>query len=203
MNFAVALLIVVANILGAGMILPQVLRVHQTRSTAGVSLSGTGVGIVMNLWWIVYGLEANIPGMIPVSVAGALLYTTIAVQSLRLIGIGAVRSIAKGILTYGAVPLAPYLFTDIRTLGLVIGLMYTVQFAPAALAAIATPNPVGVSMLTWTMALFEAVIWLAYGIITSDVALTVGGVGGSIMASVIIVQLTSNRSRPRRLLPVG
>ncbi len=203
MNFLVALLIVVANILGAGMILPQVLRVHQTRSTAGVSLSGTGVGIVMNLWWLVYGLEANIPGMIPVSVAGALLYTIIALQSLHLIGPGAARSIAGGILTYGVVPLAPYLFSDIRTLGLVIGLMYTVQFAPAALAAISTSDPVGVSMLTWTMALLEALIWLSYGIITRDIALTVGGVGGSVMASVIIVQLTSHRSRPGQLVPVG
>ncbi|NNF53642.1 MAG: hypothetical protein HKN03_04275 [Acidimicrobiales bacterium] len=202
MNFAVAFLIVLANVLGAGMILPQVLRVHQTRSTAGVSLSGTGVGIVMNLWWVVYGLEAGVPGMIPVSVAGSLLYATIAFQSLRLLGLDAARSIAKGILSYGVVPLGPYLLTDIRTLGLVIGLMYTVQFAPAAVAAVSTSDPTGISLLTWTMALLEAVIWLAYGIITRDIALTVGGVGGSAMASLIILQLTSHRGRSRRLVPL-
>lgn len=202
MNFAVAFLIVLANVLGAGMILPQVLRVHQTRSTAGVSLSGTGVGIVMNLWWVVYGLEAGVPGMIPVSVAGSLLYATIAFQSLRLLGLDAARSIAKGILSYGVVPLGPYLLTDIRTLGLVIGLMYTVQFAPAAVAAVSTSDPTGISLLTWTMALLEAVIWLAYGIITRDIALTVGGVGGSAMASLIIFQLTSHRGRSRRLVPL-
>ncbi len=196
MNIAIPFLVIIANILGTGMILPQVLRLHRTSSATGLSLPGTGVGIVMNFWWVVYALQAGVPGMIPVSVAGIFLYSIIALQCFRLVGGAALKSIVLGTLSIGAIPAVALLLADLPTAGLIIGLLYTVQFAPAAAAAITTPNPVGISMTTWSMALFEALIWLVYGQFTGDIALTVGGVGGSVMAGIIVVRLLSLRRVP-------
>ncbi len=196
MSYLLNFLLVVANVLGAGMILPQVLRLHRLRSTEGVSPVGIGVGVAMNLWWIVYGTQAGAFGIVPVSAAGVALYSTIAWQYLRLDGVGSLSPMALGFAGIGIVPLIPYLFVGIETAGLTIGLLYGVQFSPAAIAAIRTVNPVGVSAATWTMAWIEAAIWAVYGSRVADLPLILGGAGGTFMASVILVRLVA--TQPRR-----
>jgi len=195
MSFTLTFLLVIANVLGAGMIVPQVIRLRRLRSVDGVSASGTGVGIAMNSWWVLYGIQSGAYGIIPVSAAGAALYLVIALQLTGITGRTIVRPILTGAGVIGMVPLVPYLTSSLRITGLVIGLLYGVQFLPAALAAIQTWKPTGISPATWAMAWIEAVIWLVYGSSTSDPALIVGGAGGTLMASVILTHVAVTRRR--------
>ncbi len=206
MNYLLTLLVITANILGAGMIVPQVLRLRRDRTTEGVSAVGAGVGIALNLWWFIYGLQAEgAIGIVPVSIAGVMLYSTIALQLTKLDGRGQLSPIFGGFVGFGFIPLLPYLFIDLRTTGIALGLLYTVQFTPAALAVIRTTEPVGVSASTWTMGLAEALIWFIYGVIIGDPALTIGGAGGSFFSFVILVRLflvmrpLQDQKRRRRL----
>lgn len=203
MTFLLTFLVVVANVLGAAMILPQVLKLRRTGVSHGVSSVGVGVGIAQNLWWIAYGLQAEgALGIVPVSIAGAVLYSTIAAQLARIDGLTVFRPIATGFVGIGIIPLIPYVITNLETTGLVIGLLYGVQFAPAAVSAFRTLQPIGVSAATWSMALIEALVWFVYGLHSGDPALTVGGAGGSFMSAVILMRLAVIRPgrRPRLAL---
>jgi len=203
MSLVLNFLLIVANVLGAGMILPQVARLHRLRSTQGVSAVGIGVGIAMNLWWIVYGTQADAFGIVPVSAAGVVLYSTMAWQYAGLDGFSSLRPMIVGFAGIGIVPLIPYLLLGLDAAGLTIGLLYGVQFSPAALTALRTENPVGVSGATWTMAWIEAAIWVVYGSSVADLPLIVGGAGGTFMASVILVRLVSGRPRRQRANPLA
>ncbi len=198
MTYLLTFLVVVANVLGAGMIVPQVSRLRRTRVSLGVSAVGVGVGIAQNLWWVTYGLQADGAfSIVPVSVAGTVLYGTIAVQLARIDGLHVARPILTGFLGIGVIPLIPYVLVSLEAAGLVIGLLYGVQFAPAAVAAFRTRQPVGVSAATWSMAFIEALVWLVYGLYSGDPALTVGGAGGAFMSGVILVRLAAVRPRAR------
>lgn len=203
MDYLLTILLVAGNILGAGMILPQVLRLRGGNTTDGVSTVGVGVGIAQNLWWMIYGLQAEGAfGVVPVSVAGMVLYGTIACQIVRLDGWGRLSSILGGFAGIGVLPLVPYVLVDLQTAGVVIGLLYTVQFVPAAIAVMRTSVPSGVSASTWSMAWTEALIWFAYGLIIGDAALVIGGAGGSVLAGFILVRLLVPHSSNRQRLAV-
>ena len=47
-------MLVVANVMGAGMIVPQVARLNRLKTTEGISAAWIGVGLAMNLWpgWV-------------------------------------------------------------------------------------------------------------------------------------------------------
>lgn len=204
MDYLLVLLVISGNVLGAGMIVPQVLRLRQRSTTEGVSAVGVGVGIAQNVWWVTYGLQAEAAfGIVPVSVAGVVLYGTIAVQLIGIDGRSSVAPILGGLTGIGLVPFIPYLLANLHTTGVVIGLLYTVQFAPAAIAAVRTSDPVGLSAATWSMAWSEAVIWFAYGLIVGDPALAVGGAGGSLLAGIILVRVVTTRQPERRRLAVS
>ncbi len=195
MNYLLTFLIILANVLGAGMILPQVLRLRRASTSEGLSAVGVGVGIALNLWWVTYGLQADGAfSIVPVSIAGVILYTVITFQLVQLGTSEVLGPIAGGFFTVGVMPILPYLLVGLEAAGLTIGLLYGVQFAPAALAAMRSDRLVGVSTATWSMALVEAAIWLVYGLHIGDPALAVGGVGGSFMAGVILLRLRAVRA---------
>lgn len=203
MDYVLTFLVIVANVLGAGMILPQVLRLSRGGTADGVSTVGVGVGMAQNLWWVAYGLQADgAMGIVPVSVAGVLLYSTIGVQLVGLVGRRCMAPIIAGFAGIGIVPMVPYLLVDLQAAGLTIGLLYGVQFAPAAFAVARTREPVGVSAATWSMAWVEAAIWLIYGLTIGDSALALGGGGGSVMAGLILVRLAATRPQIRPRLAV-
>jgi uncharacterized protein with PQ loop repeat len=190
-------MLVVANILGAGMIVPQVVRLHRVRSAAGLSGTWVGVGIVMNAWWIAYALAESLWGVLPVSTAAVILYSVIAVQYALLVGRQAVRPLLIGIATLGVLPLPFLLVGGWSAAGIAVGLSYGLQFSPAALAAVRSRHLEGVSPTTWTMAWFEAAVWFAYGASIGDAALLIGGAGGALASGVILARLLHvGRSRP-------
>ncbi|MEL6983885.1 MAG: hypothetical protein AAFO29_15775 [Actinomycetota bacterium] len=191
----------VATVAGAGMIVPQVARLHRTGTTDGVSATWIGVGIAMNLWWLAYAVAIGRLGLIPVSVGGAALYGVMALQLVGLLGPSALGPVARGHLI-GLAPAAALVAGGWPAAGLTIGLLYGAVFAPAVWSALRSPSVAGISTVTWVLAWLEAVVWLIYGASTSDVALLVGGLGGTVMSSIILLRLGGARAwNPRR--PIG
>lgn len=126
-------MLVVANIMGAGMIVPQVVRLRRYRNTRGISASWIGVGLAMNLWWVAYGLASGLWGIIPVSAVAFLLYLVMTAQYAGINGTTSLRGCVTGMVGVGIVPLPALILDGWATAGVVVGLCYAVQFAPAAL----------------------------------------------------------------------
>ncbi len=204
MNLLLPALLVVATITGAGMILPQVLRVRKTKSLHGLSAAWIGVGLAMNLWWTAYAFAGNLWGLLPVSVLGFAFYAELARQFIRIRGSRSISLLARGGLSLGLVPIPFLVAAGWPGAGLAIGLCYGIQFLPAAAEAMRSAQVDGISPATWVMAWIEAVIWLVYGSSVGDPALLVGGGGGTLMASVILVRLLIvGRARPTQHAPVA
>ena len=178
-------LLVVANVAGAGMVLPQVLRLKRTGTAAGVSAAGAGVGIAMNLWWLAYGITQGLWGLLPVAGGAFALYLTMAVLLVRIAGRQAIGGIARGHLM-GVLPLMSLVGWGWGAAGLTIGLLYGAQFLPALMTAVRSPSLAGVSLTMWLLAWLEAAIWLVYGVQQDDIALILGGGGGSVVATLIL-----------------
>ncbi len=193
-------LLVIANVMGAGMIAPQVLRLHRLRSVAGLSGTWVGIGVSMNYWWSAYGFAESLWGILPVSITACVLYLVMAIQYFGIVGAAGTRVFLIGLLGFGAFPLPFLLLDGWETAGVAIGLCYAVQFMPAALSSVRSDDLTAVSPVTWSMAFTEAMIWVIYGLYTGDSALLVGGTGGSLAAGVIIVRLAWVSSAGTRLL---
>ncbi len=189
------ILLGVATVAGAGMIVPQVVRLHRTGLTDGVSPVWVGVGIAMNLWWLAYATALELWGLVPVSVGGITLYATLAVQLRRIEGRSAETAVARGHLI-GLLPLAGLVVGGWPGAGLVIGLLYGAVFAPAVLDALRAASVAGVSTATWLLAWIEAAVWVVYGLAEADLTLVFGGTGGTLMATIILVRLLSARATP-------
>lgn len=186
-------LLVVANVAGAGMVLPQVVRLKRTGTAAGVSAVGAGVGIAMNLWWLAYGIAQGLWGLLPVAGGAFALYLAMAVLLVRIAGRQAIGGIAQGHLM-GLLPLMSLVGWGWGGAGLTIGLLYGAQFLPALMTAVQSPSLAGVSLSMWVLAWMEAVIWLVYGAQQNDIALVLGGGGGSVVATLILACLAMRAS---------
>lgn len=184
-------LLIVANVLGVGMILPQAIRLRTHRCTAGVSGAWIGVGLTLNLWWLAYATQARLWGLIPVSAGAFVLYAVIAVQLLRIERRAALPQLLFGLFVLGGAPLPFLLLDGWSGAGVAIGLSYGVQFLPAAVAAYRSASVAGVSSATWVMAWIEAAVWLLYGIDSTDGALLLSGTGGLLVSSIILVLLAT------------
>jgi uncharacterized protein with PQ loop repeat len=195
-----SILLVIATVLGAGMIVPQVVHLHRRRDSSGVSGAWVGVGAVLNIWWVVYAIAAQRWGLLPVSVASTVLYAAIAWLLSRIDGIGGLDAVARGAIGVAVVPAIGLAAGGWAGAGIAIGLTYGVQFAPAALTAVRSATVSGISGATWLMAFIEAVIWFVYGTSLGDWALLIGGGGGALMASVILVRLAVGEGRVPRLV---
>jgi len=200
-SIVLSAMLVVANVMGAGMIVPQVARLNRLKTTEGISAAWIGVGLAMNLWWVGYGLANGLWGIIPVSVVAFALYLVMAAQFVALNGLGSLRSCARGAALLGLLPVPALVLSGWPTAGLVVGLCYAIQFAPAALAAVRYDQLEGVSPVTWVMAGTEAAIWLVYGFHQGDAALIIGGGGGLAMSCLILVRLTRHVAARRAVTP--
>jgi uncharacterized protein with PQ loop repeat len=196
----VTTMLVVANVMGAGMAYPQAARLVRRRSTAGVSGVWAGVSLSMNLWWLVYGVSQGLWGLVPVSAIAAVLYAVIIVAYVRAAGRSTITGVAVGLFVLGMVPLPVLVAGGWRAAGLAIGLCYGMQLVPAVVAACRSRELDGLAPSTWIMAWIEAVIWLGYGLLVLDPALLAGGACGTVMAAVILVRLAVTGHRPFRIV---
>ena len=88
--------LVVANVTGMGMVLPQARRLYVRRQTDGVSAAWLGLGFAVNGWWVAYAVNASLWGLIPVSVGSGVLYLASGVLIRMIDGASATRSLALG-----------------------------------------------------------------------------------------------------------
>ncbi len=190
-------LVVVANILGVGMIVPQAARLRRHRCTDGLSGAWIGLGLSLNLWWLAYALHEQLWGLLPVSTGAFILYAFITAQILTIERRAGAAQLLFGAFVLGSMPLPFLLLGGWRLAGMAIGFSYGVQFLPAAVAAFRSTSLAGVSMATWTMAWVEAAIWLLYGLSLSDPALISGGGGGLLVSSLILALLVD---KPRQVV---
>ena len=202
-------LLVVANVFGAGMALPQAVRLVRTRDIRGLSGVWAGVSVSMNLWWLVYGLANRLWGLVPVSGIALAIYLVISIVYARETGptphrttetrgpVGG-RAIAIGI-ALGMAPTPFLLLGGWTAAGLAIGVGYGLQLLPAVVSAWRTRDLRGIAPSTWTMAWAEAAIWIVYGWYVGDIALLVGGGSGVAMATAILVRLSITGHRPFRM----
>jgi uncharacterized protein with PQ loop repeat len=196
MQLLLNFLVVVATVLGSWMAFPQARRIARTRRIDGVSATWIGVSLAINSWWLTYGLVAGIWALVPVSVISLLLYGVMAWFFVLSVGRAAVPGLALGVFGLGMVPLPFLLIGGWELAGVAVGLSYGVQLLPAVVASLRTSALSGVSSTTWIIASLEAVLWLAYGVGVGDVALTLAGLVGVVMASVILVRLAITGHRP-------
>jgi uncharacterized protein with PQ loop repeat len=196
MNLVLSLLVVLATVLGSWMAFPQARRIARTRRVEGVSAAWVGVSLAINGWWLGYGLAADVWALLPVSGMSLLLYGVMAWFYVAAVGRQAFPGLTIGVLGLGMIP-APFLLVGGWGLaGAVVGLCYGVQLLPAVVAACRTSDLVGVSAGTWLIAWTEAAIWLVYGLGVGDLALTLAGGVGVVMATVILGRLAVTGHRP-------
>ena len=90
MFFSLSLLdlaVVLATILGVGMLVPQARDLARNRDFRGVSAGWIGGGLAINSGWLVYALAAGLPGLLPVSLGALVLYGWMSATLLSLIHI--------------------------------------------------------------------------------------------------------------------
>ena len=178
------------------MAFPQARRIARTRRVDGVSSTWIGVSLAINAWWLTYGLVVGVWALVPVSLISLLLYGVMAWFFVRSVGRAAGAGLALGVFGLGMVPLPFLLIGGWELAGVAVGLSYGLQLLPAVVASLRTSALSGVSSTTWIIASLESVLWLAYGLGVGDAALTLAGLVGVLMASVILVRLAITGHRP-------
>lgn len=196
MHLLLNFLVVAATVLGSWMAFPQARRIARTRRVDGVSAAWIGVSLAINAWWLAYGLVAGVWALVPVSVISLLLYGVMAWFFVLSVGRAAVPGLALGVFGLGMVPLPFLLIGGWELAGVAVGLSYGIQLLPAVVASLRTSVLSGVSSTTWIIASIEAALWLVYGLGVGDLALTLAGLVGVVMASVILVRLAVTGHRP-------
>jgi uncharacterized protein with PQ loop repeat len=196
------ILLLVATVMGVGMVVPQVVHLHRHRQAAGLSAVWIGVSLAMNAWWVAYALAEELWGLLPVSVGALVLYGVMAAQ-LSHLRPAARLPLAAGAVGLAWIPAVCLAYGGWTMAGLAMGLAYALQFSPAVVAALRTSDLGGVSRLTWRMAWIEAVIWFAYGLREGDPALVVGGGGGAVMATLLLSRLAQVRAPQPVVAGVG
>lgn len=181
--------VVAANVLGASMTMPQVRQIYATRLVSGVSAMWVGAGVAGNAWWLAYGIGTSDPGILPVSLLSVIAYSAIA------IGLGrfgdtapTVRGLSVGLLT-AAVPLPFALLWGWAGAGLVLGLLYGVQLAPAVIEVYRRVDLSGVSAATWAMASVEAALWGIYAWPQRNVGVLALGFVGVTLSMLVLLRL--------------
>ena len=180
--------VVLANILGVGMLIPQTARILRRGDLDGVSPEWIGMGVAVNVGWLIYAWVAGVWGIFGVSVGGLTLYLAMAAKTRRLDPGHFSRSATTALVVLNVLGWAAAV-GQVTALGLTLAALFTVQFAPAARSAWASPTVSGISATTWILALGEAGIWAGYGIAIGDMALLLGGSGASMMSGLVLLRL--------------
>lgn len=186
------LVVVAANVLGAAMSLPQVVRLLRTRQVSGVSPAWAALSVVTNLWWLAYGVGVGSWAIVPVAAVSVLGYTAILAALAAFGGLVSGRTgVLVPVLAVAGLPALGLVLGGWAAAGVVLGALYAVQLAPAVLGAYRAADLRGVSGGTWGIAWLEAALWGVYGIAAGDAGLLALAVAGLAMSSLVLARLVA------------
>jgi len=156
---------------------PQPLRIWRTRSLDGISATGSGITLVTEVGWLIYGVGGGYAVVTLTAVlAGSLKLAQFALthphwteRNLRLVVAWSLLVVAGSL-------------TD--TLGFVLVGGLLLGLGPQALAVVRSPSIVGVSVWRWWLALCSGSAWMAYGALSG--ALAVAATGGAGMGFALL-----------------
>lgn len=188
--------VVVANLLGGAMALPQAFKLVRSRRVDGVSPVWAGISASVNGWWAAYGWATGDFGIVPVSAVSVMAYLAIAGCLVRFGPAGAGRTaatIGTSVLVAAVVPLLPLATGGWVATGIVLGALYGVQLTPAVVAVHRAPDVSGVSAATWGLAFLEAGLWGVYGVARLDAGLISLAVTGLTASALVLARLFVRR----------
>lgn len=186
--------VILANAIGAAMAIPQAIRVIRTRRVEGVSLTWAAMSVVNNAWWVIYAIGVGNLAIIPVAAICIAGYLVI-IAGLLLFGANHQPLTAIGAAV--AIGLAPFAALQIggwAAAGIVLGLLYAVQLAPAVSSAVRNTDLTGISVGTWIIAFVEAALWGIYGTGRADLGLISMAATGVVMSAVVLYQVVRWRA---------
>lgn len=187
---------VMATLLAAVFLLPQIGRLITTRDVRGVSSTWVLFGIMTNVAWVVYLAGQRL--WVPV-IAPALAAATYAAVLALLSRFGPVdRAGSSGCLLYGSVLGLAGGLGGWQVLAVVLALSPVIQIAPGVREVYRHARPSGVSAPTWSIAGAEAAAWGAYGALVSDPALLGYGIVTGAGSALVLSRLWVTRHSSER-----
>lgn len=182
--------------LGAGMVLPQILRSLQDRSRAGVSPLSWSLTALGCFAWLLYGVRAGEPPQIPgnvIIVAGSVLIVLVVPATLR-------PGQRAACLFLAALPLvATAIWAPPEYLGFLALAVVMASSWPQTLQSLIRTDRAAsaVSLGAWAMRAASQVAWLFYALVMGDVPVTVGAIVTLTSALLLLAAETRRRSAPQ------
>jgi uncharacterized protein with PQ loop repeat len=176
-----------ASILFISRLLPQPIRLARTGLPEGVSPLAAINAVISETAWLIYGLQAGLVPVWAVSVA-ALIPGVWTIVLLR-------RRTSAADVARAAVWLAVILAAWFGgALGVILGGSVLVSIGPQVWTAIRSSDLRGLSVFTWLLAIGDALLWGAYGLVVGDGALL--GYAAVLLsgATIVIVRMVQTRS---------
>lgn len=153
--------VVVATVLAATSLLPQIVKLVRTSDPSGVSATWPAIGLVINAAWSFYLIEA---GLWPASISTffMVVFYSVVMWALHRAGASLGASVARGL---GLTILLVLITTTFGwlALGTVLGFSQFLQVSPAIFTAYRTRRPTGIAPATWWIAGVEGLLWGYYG----------------------------------------
>ena len=184
---------VIATVLATVALVPQTARLARTGSSEGVSPTWAAYGVVTNGMWVAYLASQRLWIGVVATVIVVAFFTAVLVLVRRIDG-GARAAIRAGA-AWGVILAGSALVAGWRGLGLVLGISYGVEVAPAIWAIYRTRTPRGVSPGTWWLAGVEAVLWGWYGAAKGDLPLVLFGIVALTASALVLGRYAATRRR--------
>lgn len=184
--------------------LPQLHRVAVGRDGRGVSVGACAIGVANEALWIAYALHQGLWGAVPEAVLMVATNVGLVVW-LRRAGAGGWRPAVGAAALWFAVFVAVAVTFGAVAVGVLLGVAYAVQVAPAVWTAWRTHCPSGVAGATWAAMLVESVLWGVYGLHHGDPATSVLAITGLAASSALLLRkaVTHGRVAPAALTFAG
>lgn len=191
--------VIAATIGTVTFLVPQTVKLIRTRDTEGVSATWPAMGFVVNLGWFVYMIaqELWVATLAPfVTFLSYLVVLWALRRAGRELTAGAWRAGAWG----GMLGLVGVI-GGWEPLGVALGVSIGVQLSPSVWSAYRSPDPSGVSPMTWWIGLAEALLWGYYGLFNRDAGIVTFGVVASVAALLMLARYYLTRGRVAAVQP--